>query len=578
MDTALATLPLWNAEALAERPDSAVFVTGGMGSAMAAEEYFPQYICLTGALSADWTVLKGRVVHLWPDAGVSGEERMRKLADALQPIAAKISLHRQDDQQAGWTLEHARDEGWTKDQLMDYIRRDEGGHVSLLKAGKAVAKKKDKPPIEAQAIAPAQDLGLQHDHVGRPHPTEANAMRVFIKHEKYIDRLWFDEFSRRIMLDKERFDIDIHGVQALVWMQEALDFQRISLTAVERAASLVAHSKAHHPVKAYLDPLQWDGTDRLSGFMANVYGAQRSEYCEAVGRNWMISAVARIYKPGCKADCMMVLEGNQGTLKSSSLAILGGEWFAESHDKPTGNSRKDFLDNIVQGHWIIEVPEMHSIAGAINGIEQIKAVISSQTDNYRTAYGRGQKEYPRQCIFAGTTNLTEWNSDPTGGRRFWPIECGKIDLKYLKTHRDQLWAEAVSRYKGGESWWNVPESEALEQQELRRHIDVWESVVEQYITHIPTHHEDRTVSWMRRNSPLPMLQVQKILSDALNKPAAAWTTADYRRIASILRAMGYARQRTLIDGARAWVYRLMTAPPETREIIDETDDDSDVPY
>lgn len=570
-------LPIWGAEELPQRPKAQVFITAGAQSALAAAEYFPSYCCVCGPLAADWSILKGRSVHLWADGGAAGEDRMLALAETLKPIAAKISLHVQGAQPAGWSLAHAKKEGWSQQEVLAFALREDSAHVRQIKASGKKLKADDGAILESEVVDPnLADIKLQRDYRGTPYPTESNALEILAKHAEFKDRLWLDDFAQRLMMDEERFDRDKQGVAALIWMQTNLDMHKLPLTQLARAADYVGRQNAHHPLKEALEAVEWDGAERLPGFMANVYGAERNAYSEAVGRCWLISAIARIYQPGCKADYMLVLEGGQGIHKSTSLSILGGDWFIESHEDPIHN-RKDFLGQL-QGHWIIEIPEMHSIAGNVNGIEKIKGLISCQVDDYRKPYGATNMTHPRQCVFAGTTNLRQWNSDQTGGRRFWPILCGKIDLDYLRANRDQLLAEALVAYKAGQDWWLVPAEGALEAQEERRRSDPWEPIIAKYQTNFPNKNEDRTISWTPRAKPLEFVQIHRILAEAIDKHQSQWTRADEMRVAGILEVLRYERRQWTVDGKRSRVYVPTVAAPVQLASQAAQDDFDDTPY
>ena len=160
---------------------------------------------------------------------------------------------------------------------------------------------------------------------------------------------------------------------------------------------------------------------------------------------------------------MPVLEGSQGTFKSTGLPILGGKWFAEVHQSIDS---KDFY-LALSGKLLLEISEMHSFSKA--EVERLKGVMSCQVDRYRAPYERRAADHPRRCVFAGTTNRDDWNRDETGARRFWPVVCGHIDLDWLTGHRDQLLAEAVYKFKkgatGGKSRVNTPSA--------NRTRDVW---------------------------------------------------------------------------------------------------------
>ena len=157
-----------------------------------------------------------------------------------------------------------------------------------------------------------------------------------------------------------------------------------------------------------------------------------------------------------KVDTVLILEGQQGLRKSSALAVLGGEWFC---DTAIDIANKDSWA-LVGSKWIFELAEMQTVRGS-RDVDALKGFITRREDVYRPPYGRVAVKSPRRAVFVGTTNAAEYlKHDPSGYRRFWPVDCGdRIDLEGLKRDRDQLWAEAVVRLKAGEQWW-LTDSEA----------------------------------------------------------------------------------------------------------------------
>lgn len=223
---------------------------------------------------------------------------------------------------------------------------------------------------------------------------------------------------------------------------------------VTEAVYLVAGQTVISPVRHYLESLQWDGTPRAADWLTRYCGAAPSDLTGKVGKAWLISAVARALSPGCKADCALVLEGPQGAGKSSVLRALAGEaWF---HDGLSDLHGKD-ASAALRGKWIIELPELAAMRRSDN--EAVKAFLSRTEERYRPPYGRAEVVEPRRCVFAGTTNRADYLNDDTGGRRFWPITVGQINLPDLKRDRDQLWSEAVALYRAGAPWWLDAEAE-----------------------------------------------------------------------------------------------------------------------
>jgi hypothetical protein len=227
-----------------------------------------------------------------------------------------------------------------------------------------------------------------------------------------------------------------------------------------------------HPVRDYLNHLQWDGVARLDKWLVTYCGADDTDYVKAVGSIVLIAAVRRVRKPGCKFDEMMILESPQGVEKSTALAVLAvnDDWFSD--DLPLNTKGKEAIEHI-RGRWLIEAAEMSGMRKA--NVEHLKAFLSRQFDRGRMAYDRIVTNCPRQCVVIGTINSGVYLRDITGNRRFWPIKVTKFEIGNLKRDRDQLWAEAATREADGESirlakkLWEDAESE----QKQRAVDDPW---------------------------------------------------------------------------------------------------------
>ena len=216
------------------------------------------------------------------------------------------------------------------------------------------------------------------------------------------------------------------------WLQHAGII--VSPGVAGHAVQAVATDRRFHPVRNYLDSLTWDGTKRIDNWLTVYLGAEHTDYSAAVGARWLISAVARIYKPGEKVDCCLILEGRQGLLKSTALKTIAGEWFT---DEIAQLGTKD-ASLQTRGVWIIEMAELDSMGGV--AISKIKAFLSRSTDRFRPPYGKRPIVSPRQCVFSGSVNKSTYFQDETGARRFWPVACTRILIDDLARDRDQLWA------------------------------------------------------------------------------------------------------------------------------------------
>ena len=243
------------------------------------------------------------------------------------------------------------------------------------------------------------------------------------------------------------------------------------------AVRIAASERPYHPVRDYLNGLAWDKKNRLESFATVYLGTADTRYSATVGRSIFLTGVARVMDPGCKADHIPILEGEQGTFKSSVLDTLFSPWFSD--DLAELGSKDAQMQ--MAGTWCVEIAELASMRRA--EVEKVKAFASRRIDRYRPSYGRTVLEAPRQCVCVGTTNAERYLKDETGGRRFLPLHCGRIDLAGVKRDRDQLWAEAVELYRDGAQWWLDPDElqAARVEQEERFAEDAWADDVAAYV-------------------------------------------------------------------------------------------------
>lgn len=272
------------------------------------------------------------------------------------------------------------------------------------------------------------------------------------------------------------------------------DFKAIGI--IENAYIEVTRQHSFHPVKNYLEATKWDGVNRMETVFIDYLGADDSPYVRAVTRKWLVAAVARIYEPGCKFDYMPVLIGPQGAGKSSLIAMLAREWFSDSLRNLEGKEAGEHL----QSGWIFEMGELAAMRKS--EVEIIKAFISKQTDSYRVAYDRVVSEFPRKCVFIGTTNRTDFLRDQTGNRRFWGItvepEKRKFNAFETLTAETvaQIWAEALNLYYEGEELFLSPEleREANRIQETHVEEDPRAGLIQGYLdTLLPVEWDDMSV-------------------------------------------------------------------------------------
>ena len=204
---------------------------------------------------------------------------------------------------------------------------------------------------------------------------------------------------------------------------------------------------AFNPVLDYLDGLEWDGKPRLDTWLTVYLGAADDRLNRAIGRKTLIAAARRVRRPGIKFDQILVLEGPQGTGKSTALIILATEDY-HSDAEILSQSGREVMEQTT-GVWIYEISELEGIGK--RDVAHVKAFARRQFDRARPAYGHALERRGRTCIFIGTTNSKDYLADETGNRTFWPVVTGEIDLDALKRDRDQLWAETVVAEATGET-------------------------------------------------------------------------------------------------------------------------------
>lgn len=237
-------------------------------------------------------------------------------------------------------------------------------------------------------------------------------------------------------------------------------YRLVGKTALLDAQDLAASRRAFHPVRDYLAGLEWDGTPRLDTMLHDYLGADDDRLTRQMTRKHLCAAVARVFRPGCKFDYILALTGAEGIGKSTLIRTLGGPWFDDSLVTIEGKEGMESL----RGKWLVEIGEMTSYKKSTS--EAYKAFLSKTEDSFRPAYGRKTEIYPRQCVFFATTNELAFLKGDTGNRRFWVVECGiaaprKSVFEDLAKERDQIWAEAVAVYRGGESLYLDPAMERL---------------------------------------------------------------------------------------------------------------------
>lgn len=371
----------------------------------------------------------------------------------------------------------------------------------------------------------------------------ANAELVFAGQKDVKGIFQYNDLAKKIYvtrnmpwenIPKPRPLTDDDETEATIWLEREAGFS-LSINSIHSVISSVAKLYKYNPVVNYLEGLKWDNVERLPLMLTDFLGVENTPYSQAVGKRFMIGAVARAYKPGCKMDNTLVLEGKQGRQQKSTFIekLFGPDFFG---DTIFDIGSKDTSMMVTQ-KWCFEIPELDALER--KNTSEIKAWLTRKVEEFRSPYGRIIQVIPRPCVFIGTTNEENYLKDPTGGRRFWPVLCTEFGHEAMLDVRDQLWAEAVCLYKAGERWW-LKESEidvAEKEQEIRRMIDIWETRIE---AHLGQSEET---------------SVEDILQNCICMPAEKWNRAAQMRVAGILQSLNWKKHRTTDKKERKYIYR-----------------------
>ena len=489
-----APFPLYGLDRLTRSPHDDVLILPDEATVAAYVAICPDPLaicCFGGAKGidlADLSPLSGRRVFIWLAAGKGGRESSLKLAARLTGIASEIAVVDTEGEEEGFTARTLIENGVPAGALRAYARErlvTAEDYTGTTWSGEAVG------PLllthEAQSAAAPSNLpadsvpkfnssdeawryfNLDRGGAMRPWPNIDNVQRMLALHPQTRERYAFDEFSGRILCEDRVWIPDREASTLTTLFIRDACFPTLHTSTVIEGVGAYAEQRKRNVVREYLEGLPpWDGQERMGQFLIAAYGAADTPYTRACGRLFLVSAIARVFKPGELVRSLIVLEGAQKAGKTQSLHDLAEPWMLESSRKV---DTKEFEEQI-QGFWIVELPEL---AGMIRSdVEAVKAALTRKDDVYRAAYGRGTYSHPRQCVFVGTTNESSWQTDSTGGTRYLPIECRAVDRKYVQKHRAALWAEALAFYRLGACWWELPEEAAESEQDKRRVADAWE--------------------------------------------------------------------------------------------------------
>lgn len=383
---------------------------------------------------------------------------------------------------------------------------------------------------------------------GRPIANLKNAHKVIYELNRSIKHLIrYNQFTSQLEFQGGRI-ADHHITQLRLEISWAYGVQ-FKKDDIGQMIEYIAHQEenTYHPVKDYLESLEFNSEidepladlwlERFCTVKSNVRGDKGksdNDYdakalIREMGRAWLVSAVARIYEPGCKVDCSLIFLGKQGIGKSTIFRYLAkkDEWFSDSAIDIRGG--KDSYSKL-RGKWIYEFAELSSTKNRDSTVT--KSFISSQSDNYRPAYARYEIDQKRQCVFAGSSNELEIFRDVTGDRRYYPIVLDSVKLEELKMNIDRIWAHAVYLYKTEKIWRLTKKNNVDYELMLAKYQEPFKA----------------TDSWMEAINDYPGIAVKNwtlkgILEEILDIKPQQQNRAVLMRLSGLLSGAGWTKKR-----------------------------------
>lgn len=410
-----------------------------------------------------------------------------------------------------------------------------------------------KPTSDSAIVTVAasyEELGLKLNKERQPISCLENVVKILEDDADFNDVIAFNDFT--VCFEKRRptpwggagYWVDGDDMELRLWLSQKYDLRALEKDVIA-GVWIIGKRASYHPVRQYVEATKWDGKPRLCNWLMHYMGAsvpnddqdlRSEEYYAKAGTWWLISAIARIYDPGCQADHVLLLEGTQGGGKSSTLKMLFGEWFS---DTPVRIGNKDSY-GALHGVWGYELAELDAFNRAESSAS--KAFFSARQDKYRPPFGRRDMIVQRQNVFAGTTNHDQYLRDATGNRRYWPVRCGKIRVRgpdSVESDRDQIWAEALALYQEGVRWYPVDADEVAmfgEHQAEREIGDVYEALINE------------------KTRGLTEISMVEIFTDVLDIEPAKMTRAEQIRVGECMKRLGWEKKRTGRADGRQYVY------------------------
>lgn len=451
-----------------------------------------------------------------------------------------------------WTAQHSsyRDDGFDGPWDSIKVGREDGTPAAYLftvaqRHGFTEHIVEEFPVIEslAQDVAAEPWPAFQRDKKGAIEATATNAVAALRRPDVCKARVAYDEFKDTTLIawgDQWRplRDTDYTRLRGEL---ETVGFKKPGRELVREAALLVAEDNSFDSALEWARSLRWDGVERVDGFLQHYAGAEATAYTRAVSRYTWTALAARLLEPGAKCDMVPVLVGGQGTGKSTGVMAMAPE--PDAYVEVNLEHRDDNLARSLRGKLVGELGELRGLM--TKDAEAIKAWITRTHEEWIPKYVEFATKFPRRLVFIGTTNNDEFLADDTGERRWLPVRVGTVDADAIARDRDQLWAEAVVLFKREGLRWRDAMTLAVEHHSQYKVSDPWQAAIERWLAD-----DEMDDSTGQPRSARPF-KLENVMVGALGLDASRQGMREQKRVASVLRGLGFVKRRaTRAEGGK----------------------------
>lgn len=303
------------------------------------------------------------------------------------------------------------------------------------------------------ALIKKYGLAFKTDSKDRPivHQHTSNVMKLMEEHSAF-PRIWRNQDNNRIMVGEDIASPDLTEIDIANYFQHNLGFDKVTHKLIFSCIQALGKRNARSPFLEWIRGLQWDGRPRLATWLQDMWGVADGAFVREVGTKWLVSACARLDKPGTKLDWMLIVVGPQRTGKTSMPGIM----FKGSNLTLYGEHNDKDLHMLLHSALCVGFDELDSFNRKESS--NLKAMVTRNEDSFRPPYGASIEVFPRRFTLYGCGNRHDFlQYDSSGYRRYAIVEVNRLlDFQRLESERDQLWAEAWGIYQAGNcTYWEV---------------------------------------------------------------------------------------------------------------------------